>query len=208
MSDPLEIRPVFAPRPAGTYTSHVVLPGALTPTQCGKVIDLGESLRLDDGELASDAPRDDALRRSKVAWIAPEPHTGWLFDKLARLAQKANRRYGFDLTGFGEDLQYTVYDEPGAFYTWHQDGLTGDVATRKLALVVQLSDPGDYEGADLELFDSVADLSADELSAANAERRRRGTVVAFPAFEYHRVTPLVSGIRRSLVVWLSGPPFR
>jgi PKHD-type hydroxylase len=208
VSDPLEIRPVFAPRAAGTYTSHVVLPGALTAGQCDRVIALGESLRLDEGELASEAPIDAALRRSKVAWIGPEPETAWLYDKLARLAQKANRRYGFDLTGFGEDLQYTVYDEAGAFYTWHQDGLTGEVATRKLALVVQLSDPADYEGADLELFDTVADLSPDDLARANRQRRGRGTAVAFPAFEYHRVTPLVSGVRRSLVVWISGPPFR
>jgi PKHD-type hydroxylase len=208
VSDPLDIRPVFPPRAAGPYTSHVVLPGALTPRQCDAVVELGESLRLDDGQLASDTPPDDALRRSKVAWIEPSPDTGWLFDKLARLAQKANRRYGFDLTGFGEDLQYTVYDEPGAFYTWHQDGLTGEVASRKLALVVQLSDPDDYEGADLELFDAVADLVPEDLAASNLERRQRGTAVAFPAFEYHRVTPLVSGVRRSLVVWISGPPFR
>ncbi len=208
MSDPLDLRPVFVPPAARGYASHVVLPGALTPAQCDRVIAIGESLRLDDGELANDASANDELRRSKVAWIGPDPGTGWLFDKLARLAQRANRHYGFDLTGFGEDLQYTVYDEPGAFYTWHQDGLSGEVATRKLALVVQLSDPADYEGADLELFDQVADLTAEELATANEARRARGTAVAFPAFEYHRVTPLVSGVRRSLVVWISGPPFR
>jgi PKHD-type hydroxylase len=182
--------------------------GAFTARQCDHIVRLGESLRLDAAELASDAALDDGLRRSRVAGIGPGSDTGWLFDKLARLAQRANRRYGFDLAGFGEDLQYTVYDEPGAFYTWHQDGLTGEVATRKLALVVQLSDPDDYEGADLELFDAVADLSPSELAEANRERRGRGTAVAFPAFEYHRVTPLVSGVRRSLVVWVSGPPFR
>ena len=199
---------MFAPREARAYTSHVVLAGAFSPRQCQRIVALGTSLGADDAQLASDEPLDDTLRRARVAWIPPEPDTAWLYDKLAALAQRANRSYGFDLTGFGEDLQYTVYDEPGAFYTWHQDGLTGDVATRKLAMVVQLSDPSDYEGADLELFDSVADLSSDELADANDERRRQGTVVAFPAFEYHRVTPLVSGVRRSLVVWVSGPPFR
>jgi PKHD-type hydroxylase len=208
VGDPLDIRPVFTPQAAGSYTSHVVLLSALTPRQCDRIVALGEELRLDDGQLASDTPPDSGLRRSKVAWIEPTADTAWLFDKLARLAHKANRSYGFDLSGFGEDLQYTVYDEPGAFYTWHQDGLTGEVATRKLAIVVQLSEPDDYEGADLELFDAVADLAPAELAAANDERRGRGTAVAFPAFEYHRVTPLVSGVRRSLVVWVSGPPFR
>lgn len=208
MSDPINIRPVFAAPPAADYRSHVVLPGALTARQCDRVIELGETLRVQAAELASGDPIDDATRRSKVAWIEPTGESGWLFDKVAVLAQKANRAYGFDLTGFGEDLQYTVYDEPGAFYTWHQDGLTGEVATRKLAIVVQLTDPDEYVGADLELFDSVADLSPIELESAHQRCRARGTAVAFPAFEYHRVTPLVSGLRRSLVVWASGPPFR
>jgi PKHD-type hydroxylase len=208
VSDPLDLRPVFVPPGGGEYSSHVVVPRAMTPAQCDRVVALGERLRLADGELADGASRDESLRRSKVAWIGPGPDTAWLYDKLARVAQRANRRYGFDLTGFGEDLQYTVYDEPGAFYTWHQDGLTGEVATRKLAVVVQLSDPADYEGADLELFDQVADLTPEELAEANAAKRDRGTAVVFPAFEYHRVTPLVSGVRRSLVVWISGPPFR
>lgn len=208
MSDPIEIRPVFAPPEAPQYRSHVVLPRAFTPGQCDRIIELGESFRPDSAELASEVPIDDAMRRSKVAWIEPSPDSGWLFDKLAVVAQRANRSYGFDLVGFGEDLQYTVYDEPGAFYTWHQDGLSGEVATRKLAIVVQLSDPSDYEGANLELFDSVADLTPDDLADEHQRCAERGAAVAFPAFEYHRVTPLVSGVRRSLVVWVSGPPFR
>lgn len=209
MSDePLEVRPIFPAAATRPYASHVVLPGAFSARQCERVVECGEANGADDARLAADEPLNDSLRRARVAWIAPEPDTAWLFDKLGGLARRVNRTYGFDLTGFGEDLQYTVYDEPGAFYTWHQDGLASEVSSRKLALVVQLSDPDSYEGCDLELFDTVADLTADEQAEAAAERRGLGTVVAFPAFEYHRVTPLQAGVRRSLVVWISGPPFR
>ncbi len=191
-----------------SYASHVVLPGAFGPRQCERIVETGEAFGADDARLASDDPLDESLRRARVAWIPPEPDTAWLFEKLGALGRRANRTYGFDLTGFGEDLQYTVYDEPGAFYTWHQDGLASDVSSRKLALVVQLSEPHTYEGCDLELFDTVTDLAPEDLAESARERRVLGTVIAFPAFEYHRVTPLVSGVRRSLVVWLSGPPFR
>lgn len=208
MSDPIENRPTFVPRTTRPYSSHVVKRGAFTLRQCDRIVALGDALAADVATLASDDPVDQGIRKSRVAWIEPGPQTDWLYDKLGEIAQRANRTYGFELTGFGEDLQYTIYDTPGAFYTWHQDGLTADVATRKLALVLQLSEPDDYTGADLELFDAVADLSPDELAESNRSRRDRGTVVAFPAFEYHRVTPLVAGIRRSLVVWVSGPPFR
>jgi PKHD-type hydroxylase len=120
----------------------------------------------------------------------------------------SHQTYGFDLAGFTEDLQFTTYDRPGSFYTWHQDGLDGAVAGRKLSLVVQLSDPASYEGSDLELLDVAEDYSDDDRAAWRTRARRRGTVIAFPAFEYHRVTPLISGTRHSLVCWIGGPPFR
>ncbi|QGG96070.1 2OG-Fe(II) oxygenase [Actinomarinicola tropica] len=190
------------------YRSHVTFDRAFTVRQCQRIVALGDALDVDTASLSGVEVPDDGLRRSRVAWIDQTPDTAWIYDKLAALVVQANRTYRFDLDGFGEDLQYTVYDEPGAFYTWHQDGLVGDVATRKLALVVQLSPATAYEGADLELFDVVADSAPEELAAWHGRVRVQGSVTAFPAFEYHRVTPLRAGVRRSLVVWVSGPPFR
>ena len=183
---------------------------AFTTRQCQRIVALGEELVTERGGLEDGGGRDlDAtLRRSRIAWLAPDDATTWVYDKLASLAAKANRVYGFDLTGFAEDLQYTVYDRPGAFYTWHQDGLDGEVANRKLSLVVQLSDPGDYEGGDLDFLDVVEDYTPAELALWRRGSRSRGAVVAFPAFEYHRVSPMISGTRRSLVCWVSGPRFR
>jgi predicted 2-oxoglutarate/Fe(II)-dependent dioxygenase YbiX len=36
----------------------------------------------------------------------------------------------------------------------------------------------------------------------------RGTVIVFPSFMWHRVKPVTSGTRYSLVVWNLGRPFR
>jgi predicted 2-oxoglutarate/Fe(II)-dependent dioxygenase YbiX len=36
----------------------------------------------------------------------------------------------------------------------------------------------------------------------------QGSLVAFPSFMTHRVTPVTRGLRWSLVTWLEGPPFR
>jgi predicted 2-oxoglutarate/Fe(II)-dependent dioxygenase YbiX len=36
----------------------------------------------------------------------------------------------------------------------------------------------------------------------------RGTVIAFPSYVLHRVTPIESGVRKALVVWVAGPEFR
>jgi PKHD-type hydroxylase len=64
---------------------------------------------------------------------------------------------------------------------------------------VQLSAPEDYDGGQLELRDG------DEIVSGP---RDAGTIVAFPSWVIHRVTPVTRGLRRSLVVWVGGPPFR
>ena len=214
MPEPLPMRPSLLTAPGSgqrpPYRSHQVHPGVFTPRQCRRIVETAESLDAEVADLegASGSGPDVSIRDSTITWMPPAPGTDWIFSKLAAVATRANRDYGFELTSFDEDLQFTRYERPGAFYTWHQDGLDLGVAHRKLALVVQLSDPADYRGAELELFDVVEDSDDVELAAFRERVRPQGTVVVFPTFEYHRVTPLLSGARHSLVAWVSGPSFR
>lgn len=185
-------------------------PSVFSARQCDRIIEravdlTNEAAHVGGGE--GEAERDEGIRRARVAWIPDAQPFDWIYDKLAGVVRRANRVYDFDLIGFTEDLQFTEYEDAGAFYTWHQDGLDGELAGRKLSLVVQLSSPDDYRGGDLEFF-ALGDSEADAASVPPPAVRDRGTVVVFPAFEFHRVTPLVSGTRRSLVSWVGGPPFR
>ena len=194
----------------GPYGTHELHPEVFDPDECRRIVELGVALPPDTAGLEGDDGQvaDDAIRAASIAWLPRDPSSEWIFERLQSVVDDANQRYGFALSGFDEDLQFTTYGRPGSFYTWHQDGLDGPVAHRKLSLVVQLSDPEGYDGADLELFQVVEDYSEDELAEHRAATRACGAVVVFPAFEYHRVTPLRSGVRRSLVSWVSGPPFR
>ena len=194
----------------GDYHTHEWHSGVLSPDECDRAIELGTSLPAESaGVEGDDGPSPDgALRAATVAWMPHSDATRWILERLRELITETNQRYGFDLDGIDEDLQFTTYDRPGAFYTWHQDGLDGPVAHRKLSIVVQLSDPTDYSGADLELFQVVEDLTPEELVEFRSTVRQRGSALVFPAFEYHRVTALRSGVRHSLVGWVSGPPFR
>lgn len=203
------------------YQPYQLVQGAFTERQCDRIVALAEALPAESGALEGDdgGVEDAGLRRSTITWVPPDDTSRWIYDRLATVAERANRHYRFELSGFGEDLQYTCYDTPGSFYTWHQDGLDGPVGLRKLSIVVQLSDPGDYDGADLELFalseeddprtvDQDAARSGQLDAAWRVASAGRGTAIVFAAFEYHRVRPLRSGVRRSLVSWVSGPPFR
>lgn len=193
------------------YQPYEIHPKAFTPRQCDRLIALGTSLHADVASLESgdaEGIADRSIRDSTTSWIAPDDDSWWAYDKLAKLVDRANRRYGFELTGFGEDLQFTTYDQPGSFYSWHQDGLDGAVATRKLSVVIQLSDPADYSGGEVQFFEVVEDYDDEQLAAFTDLTRQRGTAIVFPAFEYHRVLPIRSGVRHSLVSWVSGPAFR
>lgn len=187
---------------------------AFSADECDRIVALAEP---EAAELATLEGEDSAggIRSSSVTWLDADDDTWWIFERLDELVAGANEEWGFDLVGFEEDLQYTRYDGPGDHYAWHRDGLDGDVSTRKLSVVVQLTEPGEYEGGALE-FPDLVDLhaglpapdSAGHRSPGSDEFSELGTAVLFPAFEYHRVTPILAGQRRSLVAWVAGPPFR
>jgi len=200
----------FVPDEGRPYECALVFPAVFSARQCRRILDQATELVIDDahvGDGTAESALDDAIRRSRIAWMPADDSSNWIYDKLAAVVARANRRYDFDLIGFTEDLQFTEYDGAGAFYTWHQDGLDGALAVRKLSMVVQLSDPDDYVGGELEFFALDGDESA-TASDRRAAMRTQGTVVVFPSFEYHRVAPLRSGVRRSLVCWVGGPAFR
>jgi PKHD-type hydroxylase len=141
------------------------------------------------------------VRVTRMAWIAHNPETNWIYDKLWRIGYHLNQSiYRLDLSGLSEQLQYTVYEaEEGGHYDWHVDHSTMTPLPRKLSLSLQLSDPTEYEGGVLEL------RAANNVDTAPMER---GTVIAFPSYVLHRVTPVLKGTRRSLVSWISGPLLR
>lgn len=142
----------------------------------------------------------DKIRITRTAWIEPNAQTQWIFARMQGVARALNEQsYQYDLTGFSEHFQYTVYDgSEGGHYDWHVD--VGPLRVRrKLSITVQLSAASDYEGCDLQF------QAGNKIQSAP---RDRGAAIAFPSHVLHRVTPVASGIRRSMVVWVTGPKFR
>jgi PKHD-type hydroxylase len=139
------------------------------------------------------------VRRSQISWLNNSQDTEWVFRKLGNVGAELNAKYfRFDLTGFGEALQMTNYNsDDHGMYGWHVD--YGGPISRKLSLVVQLSDPSEYEGGELQIKTNANPLLV---------KKQRGYVAAFPSYTLHQVTPVTRGNRQSLVAWISGAPFR
>lgn len=185
-----------------------------TQEECENIKILGDSLLQVDG--ASGGGVNKEYRTSKISWIKPTDKIGddgeegdditaeSIYARLTNYINHANSEaWQFNIDGFREQIQYTRYDydekETGKFLTHMDIGSSNPNVNRKISVVVQLSDPDDYEGGELQIYRGVNPVSA---------RQEQGSVILFPSYMLHGVTPLTSGKRRSLVVWVSGEPFR
>jgi PKHD-type hydroxylase len=171
-----------------------------TPEECDKIIALAGLLPkqkattvADSEEMVSD------YRKSEISWIPQTNEYAWLYDKITELAKVANSSmWNYDIWGYDDDLQFTRYYDDGGHYDWHAD-LGPGISNRKLSCVIQLSDPEDYEGGDLQLNPG---------GGVTTIPKKKGQVTFFSSFVLHRVTPVVSGTRMSLVTWLAGANLR
>ena len=140
-------------------------------------------------------------RSSRVGWIPKEDSYHWIYAKLGALVNEANEAlWQFDLFGMAEPVQLTEYHagEHG-HYDWHTDVGAGRTSLRKLSITIQVSDGSDYQGGGLQFMSRRKPQTGSKAA---------GTAYVFPSYLLHRVSPVTEGVRRSIVVWVSGPPFR
>ena len=77
---------------------------------------------------------------------------------------------------------------------------------RKISMTVNLTNPDNYAGGNLK-FDLGAHAGKKRFKVCE-EIRPQGSVIIFPSFTYHCVTPVTRGTRYSLVLWSLGKPWQ
>jgi Rps23 Pro-64 3,4-dihydroxylase Tpa1-like proline 4-hydroxylase len=117
----------------------------------------------------------------------------FLLEKMSKLLNKHIFVKGFDLDFEKSQFQFTEY-HPGGHFQWHKD-VSGKKITdydRYCSLVIQLND--EYEHGDLQIKDSqMKPLTVD---------KGTGNLILFLSNIEHRVIPVKSGIRYTLVNWV------
>lgn len=168
--------------------NEIVKTAEQTPYVPGLVLDSKDP----NGKSFSDMRTCDLARMDTIS-------NTWLATVLMHIANYANLSYGFDLS-FPREATVTRY-KLGGHYTWHHDiDWRLHPCQRKLSISIQLTDSTEYEGGDLE-FRDVATNDAQLM-------REKGTVIVFPSYLIHRVTPVTKGERKALVSWIEGPSWR
>lgn len=143
------------------------------------------------------------VRETEIAWYYRTHENNHIWDKLALAAIEINKRYfDMDLSGFFEPAQLGYYSaDKKSHYTWHIDAnMDSFKPVRKLSMVLQLNDPCEFEGGQLQLK-----YATDEPISLDI---RKGRAWFFPSYLLHRVTPVTRGVRKSLVLWITGPEFK
>ena len=150
------------------------------------IIELGDALVLSEGKISGDKV-DYTIRDTRIAWLHPGKDTWWLFDR-AILMFKSSMPFSAL-----QSAQYTVYDSTGSHYDWHRDIGGDEIAKARVTVgIIQLSHPSEYKGGVLQIKheDEVIDVM-----------KTKGMVTTFPIQLLHRVTPVTSGIRKTLIMW-------
>ena len=181
--------------PNETLCQMLSIPRALRPEEVDRIVGLAEATEPVEGEVIGDSGAA-SRRSSEVRWLPHSDATKWLYDRVGMLIHTLNgQHWRFDLEGL-EAIQVARYPVGGT-YDWHVDMGPGEASLRKLSVTIQLSESDAYEGGDLQFPDGPERLA-----------RERGDAVIFPSFMHHRIAPVTSGERWSLVAWAVGPPFR
>lgn len=188
-----------------SYIVQTITP-IFTPEQCQDIINIGRSMPPKMGEIGVGDNLDNKekikveKRLSHISWI-PFKSIKPMYRKLEQTMYETNQNhFGFDNMQITEQAQYTEYLN-GGFYEWHTDNginfMNGTSPVRKISMSLLLNHESEFEGGELELC-----------AEGNVAPLTQGHAIFFASFLNHRVKPVTKGVRKSLVVWFGGTPFK
>ena len=188
-----------------SYIAKTTGEPVFTPEQCNKIIDTGRSQPKRTGKIGKKGSLTDTTirtdtRLSHISWI-PFGMLEPMYRQLETVMHNTNKNhFGFDNMQLTEQAQYTEYSD-GGFYNWHMDSgvsfESGIEPVRKISMSLLLNHENEFEGGELELC-----------GEGNVAPLTQGHAIFFASFLNHRVKPVTKGVRKSLVVWFGGTPFK
>ncbi len=199
---------VFPMLPLRTQSiTNVYVNELFTDEQCEQIVASAKAEAWTDGGVGGHGGVGNVSKvpavRSVSEQYLPIQSNGFPLNQIMFEINRLNSvGWNFDLTGFVSDdmpylMRYTA--DRKDHYDWHIDVGYNKNASRKIGFSIQLSNPDDYAGGELEFL--KVDLS-------HTDPRQRGVIVAFPAFRAHRVLPMTEGTRYVVVGWVHGPASR
>jgi len=174
-----------------------------TPEQCLDIIKVGHSQKKENAQVGiskKGGAYDTKKRITHISWIPFKmmPHMYKIIEKV--MLQTNGNHFGYEGMQITENAQFTEYPK-GGFYDWHMDAEINcqfEPTVRKVSMTILLNNPSEFEGGDLEFMSD----------GNKPDNLQQGEAIFFCSMLRHRVNKVKKGIRRSLVMWFGGPPFK
>lgn len=196
---------IIQPNPAHSFYKDSICgwatwDDAFSKEECEWIIGYSKAYQSHVAEVGVESNHvNPVIRESNITWLNPTKEFNWVYDRLSAVVIQLNHdNFRFDLFGFQEGLQFTEYNAPSGHYGKHVDMIHGG-PIRKLSLTMQLTDPSEYEGGNLELHYG---------NKPAIMEKKQGSIIVFPSGALHEVTPVTKGTRHSIVGWITGRPFK
>ena len=175
-----------------------------TPSQCQDIINIGHEQKPEEAQVgvakATGGKHDTKKRITTISWI-PFTTMPQMYKIIERSMLQANgNHFGYEGMQLTEYAQFTEYPK-GGFYDWHMDAEVNcrhEPPVRKISMTILLSNQSEFEGGDLEFM----------TEGNKPPQLLQGQAIYFYSFLRHRVAKIKKGVRRSLVMWFGGPPFK
>ena len=176
-----------------------------TPEQCQDIINMGHQQKAEEAKVGTKegirkGKYDTKKRITTISWI-PFKAMPDMYRIIERSMKQVNgNHFGYEGMTITEPAQFTEYPK-GGFYDWHMDADVNcqyEPPVRKISMTILLSPQHEFEGGDLEF-----------MSEGNKPPQLlQGQAIFFCSLIRHRVAKIKKGVRRSLVMWFGGPPFK
>lgn len=179
---------------AFTYT---IVPEFLTKEECNVILNFSlKELELVPSEIINSYTNgmvDTDIRKSNQVFFPYYTKFPFLLEKMSRLLNQHINVKGFDLDYKDSQFQFTEYNT-GDHFNWHKDVVGNKITDydRYCSLVIQLND--DYDDGDLQIKDNKNETLTIE--------KGTGNLILFLSNIEHRVMPVKSGTRYTLVNWV------
>lgn len=171
---------------------------SIDPSICDKAVEGFNAIGSTDAAMGASGDNINHSQRKTSVRFAHNSH--WFGELMYKFAKESNEKaeWNYEIDRH-EAVQFAHYG-PEHHYDWHTDTFTlsGCATDRKVTVVCLMNDPSEFEGGEFQIRlynDYVAPLS-------------KGSLIAFPSILYHRVTPVISGLRMTATIWTSGPRFK
>jgi PKHD-type hydroxylase len=179
--------------------SYFCSPDAHPQEQLPQLVETSKSKIVNDG---FDEPADNVKKTSRVG-VMQYGELKQDVDRIVNIVYDINKyNFGFDLYQ-PNNFTTMLYNEYDAYYkgeySWHGDGVLEEQYDIKLTALLNCSDT-EYEGGEFKLFING--------EWPIPEFNKPGSLLVFPSWIQHKVTPVTSGIRKSMALFFTGPNLR